>query len=156
MWMLGWTIAVILLDQWTKHMAVMALQGGSAVSVLGKWLQWDYVENRGAAFGMLQNRQVLFFVITAFVCVFILTYLWKHRHEDRVKRFALALILGGGLGNFIDRVLHQYVVDFIRVDIVPFYQFPIFNVADIAVTVGVLVLLIDLIFFEKHRRGGQI
>lgn len=97
--------------------------------------------NRGAAFGILQNQQWLFISITIVVVFFLLIYIWKLRKEQPMTAFALSLVLGGALGNFIDRVRTGEVVDFFHFQY-DVYHFPIFNIADSVIVTGVVILVI--------------
>ena len=144
------SILIILLDQWTKHWAVANLASGNTISVIGDHLQFHYVENRGAAFGILPNSRLFFLIFTVIVVGALLYYMYKNR-KDPVLCTPLAILIGGALGNAIDRWLQGYVVDFISVDIIPFYQFPVFNVADIAVCCGCLLLILLLFLRERKK-----
>lgn len=110
--------------------------------------------NRGAAFGILQNQQWLFISITIVVVFFLLIYIWKFRKEHPMTTFALSLVLGGALGNFIDRVQMGEVVDFFHFQY-DVYQFPIFNVADSAIVVGVMILMILTLKSPSSYEGNE-
>lgn len=97
--------------------------------------------NRGAAFGILQNQQWLFISITIIVVLVLVVYMWKMRKKQPFTTFSLALVLGGALGNLIDRVRTSEVVDFFHFQY-EMYQFPIFNVADSAIVTGVSCLVL--------------
>ncbi|MEC0210586.1 signal peptidase II [Paenibacillus ehimensis] len=142
---------VLLLDQATKWLIVSRLELGESRSVIGDFFQITSHRNAGAAFGILQNQRWFFLVITVLVAVGVIWYLQKTRKEGKkLLPFALSLLLGGALGNFIDRALFGEVVDFLDfhfrfsffglpVD----YPFPIFNVADSAIVVGVALIFLD-------------
>lgn len=105
-----------------------------------------YVENRGAAFGMLQNARWLFLIITIAMCAVMIFFLVKEHHRlHTLMRFALALVIAGAVGNFIDRAALGYVRDMLYFALI---DFPVFNVADSAVCVGAGLLLLDLLFFK--------
>ncbi len=141
---------LVALDQFTKYLAVEKLMNKAPVSIIKDFLILEYLENRGAAFGMLQN-QSLFFVIIGVVFVlcmlFALTRVPIHG-KYHVMRFLLSLITAGAIGNMIDRVTLKYVVDFIYII---YINFPVFNVADIYVTVGTACLLILVLFVWKEE-----
>lgn len=108
-----------------------------------------YVENRGAAFGILQGATAFFIVLTAVISAGILYYLcFKVPKEDRVLKMSLSLIFAGAVGNLIDRVRLGYVVDFFYFHIKDLFHWPVFNVADSIVVIGVIILLWNLLKTE--------
>lgn len=139
-------VAVFLgIDQLTKYWAsnVLATQGD--ILFWPNIFHFTYVENRGAAFGMLQNQQWFFITMTVIVLIFIVWY-WRQIPNNKWgtwMKFALILIISGAIGNLIDRVVLGYVVDFLYFVLI---DFPVFNVADIAVVVGVGILMPILLF----------
>ena len=143
------SILIIGLDQLTKWWAVTDLQAMDSIQVIPGVLNFSYVENRGAAFGILQNRQILLLVLTTAVMLALLFCIWKKWITHPIGLVAVCLIVAGGLGNNIDRLFRSYVVDFI--DIRPLFSFPVFNVADCAITVGVVLFAIYLLFWEEKE-----
>lgn len=137
-------------DQLTKALAVREFKDAGPVPVINAVLYFLYVENRGAAFGMLIGQQIFFYLITVFVVIFILrtVYRMPYGRYYLPLRISLGMIFGGALGNFIDRIRNQYVVDFIYFSPI---NFPVFNVADIFVTVGCFLLIILFFFFYKDE-----
>lgn len=147
--MLG-VIMLVLLDQYTKNLAVIHLKDKPAVPVISGVLELNYLENKGAAFGMLQNQKA-FFIFVAFVILGVIAYvLYKMPDEKkyRIMHVLLSLIAAGAIGNMIDRIRLDYVVDFIYFVLI---NFPIFNVADIYVSVSTVVLVILLLFVYKEN-----
>lgn len=142
---------LIALDQLTKWAAQLFLRGREAIELIPSFLYFNYHINPGAAWGMLEGQFYLFVIITfAALALFIF---WSKDNAYKQKPFysiALALLISGTIGNFIDRVRFRYVIDFIDVYIFS-YDFPIFNVADMALSIGVFLFAVDLIFFEKRR-----
>lgn len=131
------SLLIIVLDQITKAYAIRTLKDGGAISVIGDFFQLRYVENSGAAFGMLKDGRLFFIVITLAVLAYIFYILYKKGNKiDRLTKLLLAIFVGGTVGNFIDRLRFGYVVDFFSFDF-GFYKFPVFNVADIAITLSV-------------------
>lgn len=113
-----------------------------------------YVENRGAAFGMLQNAQVFFIIATMIVCGCLIWFVIKeYRKMHTMMKISLALILSGALGNFVDRVFLGYVRDMFY--FVPI-NFPVFNVADSVICVGAACLILDLLFFQGKRYMAEL
>lgn len=141
---------LLLLDQGTKLWALADLKGAMGISLIPGVFEFHYLENRGAAFGILQNQREVFFVMTA-AAVILLTYLYGKMPPSK-KYMPLRLcymgLTAGALGNLIDRMFRGYVVDFLYFR---WIDFPIFNVADIYVTVTVAVLLCLLLFYYKDE-----
>ena len=141
-------VFLILLDQLTKRLAVIYLKDKMPIAIIDNILELTYVENRGAAFGILQNKQILFYVLTILILIAIIYLLIKFdlKKENIVQFIFLLLIFSGAVGNFIDRVKNKYVVDFIYFKPI---DFPVFNVADICITLGSILMIIILIFVKE-------
>ena len=139
---------ILVLDQGTKQIAYQTLLGQPPVDILPV-LQFVLVFNKGAAFGFLSDQggwQVyLFSGLAILVAIGIPIWIWKICHFNTTLSLGLALVLGGALGNLIDRLQYQYVIDFISVYYNSWY-FPAFNVADIAISLGAFCLILDAIF----------
>lgn len=148
-----WIIAasVLILDQLTKYWAAATLIKGSIP--IAPVLKFTLVHNTGAAFGFMSSaggwQNVFFMVVAALASVLIAVMLW--RLQDRWVGSGLALILGGALGNLVDRALHGYVIDFIDV-YYGTWHWPAFNIADSAITVGAVILIIDAFRPKTSRR----
>lgn len=142
-------VILVIFDQFTKHLAVSHLAGREARVLIPGVLELRYLENNGAAFSMLQNQQWFFYILTA---VFLILAIWLMRKVPRYTAvfnpllWSLAVLCAGAVGNLIDRIVHRYVVDFIYFSII---NFPIFNVADIYVTVSVILLIVLILFRYK-------
>lgn len=135
---------VVFLDQLTKYLAVKYLMLIGSYPVIKNFFHLTYVENKGAAFGMLQNKTLFFIVITVIVGA-VLIYSMIKLPGNSVYNYTLAMILGGAIGNLIDRVRLGYVVDFID-----FKFFPaVFNVADSFIVIGAIILGYLMIFKGK-------
>ena len=156
---------LVVMDQWTKHWAVSTLKTGTEISLIPHTLSLVYVENPGAAFGILHGQQGFFLLITVMVLTGILYVLWKLPLQCKAKNFggenkgksyyplfvALCFVFSGAIGNFIDRQLQSYVVDFIYFSPI---DFPVFNVADIYVTCASFLLVYLLGFYYKEEDMG--
>lgn len=148
-WFVG-SVALVLADQYTKALAVTHLKGKGSCVILDGIFELLYSENRGAAFGMLQGRQGIFFligVIVLAVAAFVMYRLpsWRNQRFHWMK-LCVILITAGAIGNMVDRISQGYVVDFLYFSLI---DFPIFNVADIYVTVATALLMV-LMFFYYH------
>lgn len=139
-------LAIIVLDQNIKHWAVTALQPVRSIPVIDGVLHWTYAENTGAAFSMLSGQRLFLILIPLLVCAVLLYLLISKRISHPLGHWALVFLLGGAVGNLIDRVLRGFVVDFIDVRLI---NFAIFNVADIFVTVGAGMLILYLLCFGE-------
>ncbi len=145
-----WAVIVIgsvILDQWTKMLAVRDLMPIGSTVLLDGILGLRYVENTGAAFGMLKGQRWFFIILSTAAIIAISIYLIKCRKTvPPFLGISLAMIVGGGIGNQIDRIANGYVVDFLEF---LFMDFAIFNVADCFVTVGAFLVIFDLLFIDR-------
>ncbi|MFJ7728956.1 signal peptidase II [Neobacillus sp. NPDC097160] len=144
-------IFVILLDQVTKWLIVNNMYLGESITIIDKVLYITSHRNRGAAWGILQGQMWLFYVITVVVIGAIMFYLHKAAKGKWLLGVSLAFMLGGAIGNFIDRVLRKEVVDFIHTYIFS-YNFPVFNIADSALVIGVILLMIQMLREERETK----
>ena len=129
------------------------------IDVMGEWFKFVYAENPGAAFGFMRGvdpgvRSILFFILSIVAFLVILVISSRMPTGARVVNFALSAILAGAVGNFIDRLRYGYVIDFIDMDL-GFTHWPTYNVADIAITVGVLLLIGDMLFNKNSPLVAQ-
>ncbi len=140
-------ILLIGADQWTKWLAVKHLMGQPAKPFIPGILGFRYAENTGAAFSILRDQQLLLILLTLIILVGMSGYLFKAIKTDAhvVVKLAYVGIIAGAIGNFIDRVRLNYVVDFLEFR---FMNFPIFNIADVCVVVGVILLSIATLFLK--------
>lgn len=141
---------LILLDQYTKRLAVLHLKGQAPLVLWNRVLEFTYLENTGAAFSSFSGRQTFLIILTTLVIILLV---WRYFTLPVGGRFlwiriCLLFILSGAIGNLIDRLVNRYVVDFIY--FVPI-NFPKFNVADIYITVGVAVLVVLMLFYYSEE-----
>lgn len=139
----------ILLDRFTKIWASKGLNGGNDIIIIKNFFSFQYLENRGAAFGILQGKTLLLSIITSVTILAIIFYLIKYRTSSKLIRISLSLIISGAIGNLYDRIIHKYVIDFILWHYKDVYYFPTFNVADIFVVIGTILLAISIIREEE-------
>lgn len=151
MWLVLWIVAAtIIIDQLTKFLVVKYMTIGQSISIIDHFLYITSHRNEGAAWGILQGKMLFFYVVTLIVIGVVI--LWIRRldvKKEKLLVIALSLILGGAIGNFIDRVMYQHVVDFINTYIFG-YDFPIFNIADSALCIGVFLMAFDA-FLDVKR-----
>lgn len=146
-------VGVVLLtiaDQWTKMLAVAHLKDQPSIVLLPGIFELQYLENTGAAFGILSNQQWFFYIVTVLLSGVLI---WLYYKLPMTKYYRpvhtiLIFMIAGAAGNFIDRILNQYVIDFLYFSLI---NFPIFNVADIYVTVGITLLCVLILFYYKEE-----
>jgi len=144
-------LLIILIDQLTKWLIVKNMELGESIQVIENFLYITSHRNRGAAWGILQGQMWFFYIITAIVIVAIVYYIQKEAKGKILLSVSLAFMLGGAIGNFIDRVYRKEVVDFVNTYIFS-YNFPIFNVADSALVIGVGLLMFQMLKEEREAR----
>ena len=145
------TALVIAADLITKHLVVSGMELNSTITVIPGVFDLTYIINRGAAWGVLADKQILLNVFTVIVIAALVYYVIKKRKSiGRLELISIAMIVGGGVGNLIGRIFDGYVVDFIHLRFVDFFN--IFNIADIGITVGCFLLVISVIFFSKSEK----
>ena len=123
---------------------------GERITVIENFFYITSHRNSGAAWGILQGQMLFFYIVTAVVVIGIIYYMQKFAKNDTLLAIGLSFVLGGAIGNFIDRLFHQEVVDFADFYIFN-YNFPIFNVADSALTIGVIIVIIATIMDERKK-----
>lgn len=164
-------LILVFLDQFTKYLAVIHLKGKDPVSLIDQVLELRYLENSGAAFSLFQNRQWLFYIITAVVLILVFS-LWgrvavslkkyadltedykkKTFHDGILLNYILMILAAGAVGNLIDRIRFRYVIDFIYFRAI---DFPVFNFADICVTISAVLLVVFFLFIYKEDRNFPV
>lgn len=142
-------IVLIFLDQITKYLAIVNLKEQAPIVLLKNVFELQYLENQGAAFGLMQGKKTLFVIMTVLILAFI-CYCYGRIPDTaryRLIRIVMILFAGGAIGNFIDRITKNYVVDFFYFSLI---NFPIFNVADIYVTVAAFLMICSILFYYKE------
>lgn len=138
--------AVVLLDQLTKYFVTLYIQLGEKVDFIPFFINLTHVKNEGASFGMLSDHRWVFMILSVLAIIGIIVFLTIYRKRHILLTISLAFILSGGIGNMIDRIFRGSVVDFFEFT---FVEFAIFNVADMFITFGAIMLGIYIVFFEK-------
>lgn len=145
-------VVMVLIDQAVKYWAVTMLASIGSIPLIPGILQLTYVENRGAAFSILENQIWLFVVLAVVILCGIAYVLHTNRIQAPLGKMALLIISAGAVGNVIDRVINHYVVDMIEVI---FIRFPVFNIADIYVCVGVALFAVYYLFIHKDAEETE-
>lgn len=149
-WDLLFLFMLVAIDQFTKKIAVIKLKDQPAFNIIDGVLEFNYLENKGAAFGMLQNQKVFFIFVAVVFLGVIVFVLFRAPAEKKYLRLHILLVMiaAGAIGNMLDRLRLDYVVDFIYFVLI---NFPIFNVADIYVTAATAILIIQVLFVYKEN-----
>ncbi|WP_125152231.1 signal peptidase II [Clostridium rectalis] len=143
----------IIFDRLTKLWAIKNLSFGDDLVIIKDFFQFSYLENSGAAFGILKGRSIFLITITLIVIISIVFFMIKNKNKcNPLLSISLALIISGAIGNLIDRIQYKYVVDFILVHYKESYYFPTFNVADVLVSVGTFLLAIYVLKEDAYGR----
>lgn len=142
-------LLLLLIDQVSKYLAVLYLKGRSGIDIIPNIFRLQYLENRGAAFGMMQEQFTFFYIITPIIIITVLYMLLKLPNNKRYNYlwYCGILLNAGALGNLIDRIRLNYVIDFFYFE---YIDFPIFNIADIYVCIATAVFIFLLLFYYKE------
>ncbi|APH17292.1 signal peptidase II [Clostridium sporogenes] len=135
----------IVLDRISKIWALNTLASGKDIVIIKNLFSLSYLENRGAAFGIFQNRLIFLSLITAIVILGVAYFIVKYKPTSKLLKISLSLIISGAIGNLIDRIYYKFVVDFIMLHYKDVYFFPTFNVADTLVVIGTILLAIYIL-----------
>ena len=147
--MLLWILIIaasVIIDQITKMIVVNTMTLYQSIPVIENIFSFTYIHNYGAAWGMLSDHRWVFILVTAVAIIVMPIFLYKYRNLHFMFGFSLSLIIGGAIGNMIDRIFLGYVVDFLEAT---FIDFPVFNVADICVVCGAILMFIYIAFIDK-------
>lgn len=135
---------LVIIDQIIKYFVSTNLQPVGSVSVIDNLFSLTYVENKGVAFGMFSDMRWVFVALTSVLLAIIIFYMFKKRPKGKFFYVCAALIIGGGIGNLIDRIFYGYVIDYLSLSFFP----PVCNFADYCITAGTIMLVIYLLFFS--------
>lgn len=143
-------LLAVAFDQLCKYLAVVHLKGKESIKLIPGVFELQYLENRGAAFGIMQNKQIFFIAITCIIMAAILYFYGRIPHEKKyfLMKICMILLCAGAIGNLIDRAMNNYVVDFLYFSLI---DFPIFNVADCYVVVACFLFAFLILFYYKDE-----
>lgn len=146
-------VVVVFLDQLTKMVVQSSCVLNQTIPFIAGVFDITYIHNYGAAFSILQNKQIFLIVFTSFAMLTIAVYVIKEKRKLlSAETIALAFIVGGGIGNLINRIMYGYVVDFLNI-----YILPVFNVADMSVCIGSALLIYSVLILEpKHNKSIKV
>ncbi len=152
LWILGIAAVAAILDQVTKALALVYVMPVERVEVIPSLFSFVYTENRGVAFGLFQNTSWLFAIITVLIIIFLLIFYQRYKFKSKLIIISMALVIGGGIGNLIDRIFRGYVIDFLSVSFFP----PVCNLADYCVVIGAVILILTLFFGKSLETRAQM
>lgn len=148
------SLIVILIDQITKWLVVTYMELGESIPLIENFLYLTSHRNKGAAWGILQGKMWFFYIVTTIVIIGIVMFIQRLKQHEKLVGWSLGLMLGGAIGNFIDRLFRKEVVDFINTYIFT-YDFPIFNIADSALVIGVGLFFIHTLIEGKQEKENN-
>lgn len=143
---------IVIIDQVIKYFVVGNLQSGDNIQFIGNLLTLTYVENRGAVFGIMQNMSWLFAIITVIMIAIFFYIIVKKKITNKLFISGVILVIGGGIGNLIDRLFRGFVVDYLQLSFFP----PVCNFADYCITIGAVLMVIFVLFFSEKKDGDKL
>lgn len=152
-----YTIALItiLLDQVIKYIVMNNMALHQEIKLIPNFFSLYYLKNTGAAFSILGNKTILLILISIFCLIVIKNAIKKLKRVNTLTIISLGIMTGGIIGNLFDRILYKSVIDYLSFNIFN-YSFPVFNLADIGITIGAILLIIDLLIEEKEKKKSNI
>lgn len=144
--------AIILSDQIAKMLVMNNISETGCIHIIPKIIDFVYVKNTGAAFSIMSNSTFLLGIISILFCIVVALYWYKQKPQNEIMKLSLTLVFAGAFANAIDRLFRGFVVDFIST---AFVRFPVFNIADIAITCGAALLAVYLILFDKDGTDDE-
>ena len=142
------SILIIVCDQILKRYIIDNFKLGQSQEIIPGLLSFTYLRNTGAAWNLLAGKMNLFYIISILALIVVIYYLFSLKYSHRFFKFGLAMVLGGIVGNFIDRLIFKYVIDMVDLD---FINFNIFNLADCAITFGVIFIFYYFVFLVEKE-----
>lgn len=136
---------IAIADQVIKYFVASYLQPVGSVVVIDNFFKLTYVENRGVAFGMFSDMKWLFIILTSILLIIIIYIMFKKKPHNKVFYISASLIIGGGIGNLIDRIFYGYVIDYLSISFFP----PVCNFADYCITAGTVLFIVYILFFSN-------
>lgn len=143
------SIILLCIDQISKLLVVNLLTKTDSITIIKNFFYLTYINNDGAAFSILVGKRIFLILIAVLVTVMLIRYIKKNNIQNKLELVSISLIIGGSLGNLMDRVIRGYVIDFLDFKIFN-YNFPIFNLADTFIVIGVFLLLLKEIRKENN------
>ena len=148
------TIIFLLVDLVSKVVIRRYFLLEKSTKLINNFLYITYVKNTGAAWSMFSSKSVLVLIISSFIILGIILYVYKNKPRNKLEKLSYSLIIGGALGNLVNRIMYGYVIDFIDVKIFK-YDYPIFNLADSFIVIGVILLVVYTWRYENGSKGRR-
>ena len=148
------TIILLLIDITSKVLITKYLPLEESIKIIDKFMYFTHVRNTGAAWSMFDDNQLFVVIVSAIIIVGLVGYIRKNKLKDRTEEIAYAFILGGALGNFLNRCSKGYVTDFIDIKIFG-YDYPIFNLADLFIVTGVIIFIVYTWRCNNENKGRR-
>ena len=149
------TSIVVVIDIITKLLVSSKLKEDSALTIISNFFSLYYVKNTGAAFSLFQNSLIFLIILSVVILLVLDNYIKKEKNMTKLTEVSLGLIMGGIYGNLVDRIINHSVTDFLSFKIFN-YNFPVFNIADICITIGSIILLVSLfIDYRKEKKNER-
>lgn len=146
------TLIFLAIDFFSKLIVSSLLSVGQTVPIIKAFFYITYVRNTGAAWSMLSDKTYIVSIVSGLIILAIIWYIWKNEPENKLEKLGYSMVLGGALGNFIDRIAYGYVIDFLDIYIFE-YDYPIFNLADSFIVIGIIILII--VTWRKDRNENR-
>lgn len=144
------SIIFIVIDQLSKLIVINNLSNNKSIEVIKSFFYLTYTNNKGAAFSILTGKRILLILVALIIIGVLIYYIRRNKIEEKINKIALSLIIGGSIGNLIDRLVRGAVIDFLDFKIFG-YNYPIFNLADTFIVIGVFLLIIEMFRKEKKK-----
>ena len=149
------SLITVLLDQIIKYIVMSNMTLHQEIKLIPNFFSLYYLKNTGAAFSILGNKTIILILVSIFCLIIIKNAIKKLKRVNTLTIISLGIMTGGIIGNLFDRILYKSVIDYLSFNIFS-YNFPVFNLADIGITVGAILLIIDLIIEEKEKKKPNI
>ena len=144
------TIVCILIDFISKILVINNLDVGTGVTVIPSFFSLSYVQNTGAAWGIFSNGTLLLAVVSKAFLFFAIKYIYEAKSISKLSIFSYVMLIGGIIGNLIDRLFRNYVIDFLSFNIFG-YSFPVFNIADCFIVISIFLIVIETLLKEGRK-----
>lgn len=148
------TTIIFIIDQWIKLMISHTMSEYDKIVIIPNFFKIYYVKNKGAAFSILENNTLFLIIISVLFIIILDKMIKKEKSFTKLSCVSLGMIMGGVFGNLMDRIIYHSVIDYLSFRIIT-YDFAVFNIADIGITVGTFLLLLSIIFDKKEKRGTK-
>lgn len=144
---------IVLIDQVVKFIITNNLKVYDTITVIKDFFYLTYTKNIGAAYSILEGGQLFLIFVSILFLIFFIHYIMNKKYLSKLSFFSSSFLIGGVIGNLIDRVVHNYVIDFLSFHIFS-YDFPIFNIADIFIVIGFILMVIEEVFINDQDNSG--